>query len=105
MVHQKRGLPENTHKACSGQCGRPARDHTDPFKIRRVLPSKLKKRHTKQHSLKFSPEKTLAFSLLQRNHKKQHCEESLKESSKEELKESSKESLKESSKRILTKNH
>ena len=59
----------------------------------------------KNHSLKFSSEKTLAFSLLQRNHKKQHCEESLKESSKEELKESSKESLKESSKRILTKNH
>ena len=38
----KRGLPENTHKACSGHCGRPARGREGTLKIRRVLPSKSK---------------------------------------------------------------
>ena len=28
----KRGLPENTHKACSGHCGRPARDRKGTLK-------------------------------------------------------------------------
>ena len=38
----KEGLRENTHKACSGHCGGPARVHKGPLKIRRVLPSKSK---------------------------------------------------------------
>ena len=38
----KRGLPENTHKACSGHCRQPARVYQGPLKIRRVLPSKSK---------------------------------------------------------------
>ena len=34
----KRGLPENTHKACSGHYRRPARDRKGPLKKRRGLP-------------------------------------------------------------------
>ena len=38
----KEGVHRNTHKACSGQHGRPARDRKGTLKNRRVLPSKSK---------------------------------------------------------------
>ena len=38
----KRGLRENTHKACSGQSAGPARGRRGSLKIRRVLPQKPK---------------------------------------------------------------
>ena len=60
----KRGLRENTHKACSGQMGGSARGRRGSLKFRRVLPQKLQKVYSFTQTENFSLERQSTFALL-----------------------------------------